>query len=128
AERIVRHLRLGKRLILAPRLTAPAITASRSCRGSPPVLRHPAGGAGTIAGEPPAGPRRASPMPRTLALCVALAAGLALARADDPPPLTVRVVTSDGRPAAGAKVWAYGHPEPTEPTPFVADAAGAVSV
>ncbi len=68
-------------------------------------------------------------MTRLLALCVTLAAGPAWA-ADGP--VVVRVVTPDGKPAAGAKVWPHNFPipevPPPEPTPLVADAAGKVIV
>ena len=68
-------------------------------------------------------------MTRLLVLWVTLATTTASA-ADGP--VVVRVVTPDGKPAAGAKVWEYEYastdaPE-TEPTPLAADAAGNVAV
>lgn len=66
---------------------------------------------------------------RWLALAFVLAAGPAAA-AD---PVTVKVVTPDGKPAAGAKVWTYfypndGEPPPAEPTPAVTAADGRATV
>src|SRR5439155_7931522 len=51
-------------------------------------------------------------------------------RAADPPPVPVTVVTADGTPAAGAKVWVTaGSREVTaEPAPLTADAAGKLTV
>ena len=65
-------------------------------------------------------------MIRLLALCVTLAAGPAWA-ADGP--VVVSVVTPDGKPAVGAKVWVYEYSyndaPGTEPTPLVADSGKA---
>lgn len=70
-------------------------------------------------------------MSRTLASCAALLLVVGLTLADDAP-VTVRVLTTDGKPAAGAKVWVYSYRDPGEeekaPTELVADAAGTVGV
>ncbi len=70
-------------------------------------------------------------MSRTL-LCVALVALPCPVRSDDAPPVAVVVVTSNGKPAAEAKVWVYDYTgtaeAPQEPKPLVADKAGKVEV
>ena len=69
-------------------------------------------------------------MPRTVALCLALALSC-VARADDTP-IMVRVVTPDGKPAAGTKAWVYPafakQDKVKEPTPRITDVAGKLFV
>lgn len=64
-------------------------------------------------------------------LGLALVAVVGFTRGDDAP-VAVRVVTPDGKPAAGVKVWVYGYAEEAEagkePEPRVADAAGELTV
>jgi uncharacterized GH25 family protein len=71
-------------------------------------------------------------MVRTLLLGLGIAAILGSARAEDARPYSVVVLTADGKPAAGAKVWVYDYTSaegtPNEPPALVADAAGKVSI
>ena len=68
---------------------------------------------------------------RPVLACLAVALITRAARPEDPP-VPVAVVTVDGKPAAGAKVWVYpytGSEEAArEPTPLTADAAGKLTV
>ena len=56
----------------------------------------------------------------------------AVVGADEPPPTVLKVITTDGKPAVGAKVWAFENTgakdEPVEPKPFVTDGDGKLSV
>jgi hypothetical protein len=64
---------------------------------------------------------------------IALAVVLAVGPASAADPVTVTVLTPDGKRAAGAKVWAYFYPNddeppPAEPTPVVTGADGRAAV
>lgn len=72
-------------------------------------------------------------MASLLLLCAAAAGGALPGQAGDVTrPVTVHVVTADGKPAAGATVWVYPYSateeRPAEPKPVVTDANGDVRV